>query len=164
MKIASRPTTIARTPRPSANAARMIAMPRIWPAASGFRPIAWAERPPMRPTPIPGPMTPRAASPAPKYSMSCVPPLSRAGGPVISGTWVMGCVGSVGWLERRRVGFVQSLERLFGDVALLVFVTLDRERNEDERQDAEDQRLDCVEHDLQPEQADRNERDGQRGD
>ena len=30
MKIASRPTTIASTPRPSANAARMIARPRIW--------------------------------------------------------------------------------------------------------------------------------------
>src|SRR3954469_2857385 len=66
MKIASRPTTIASTPSPSANAARMIAMPRIWPAASGFRPIAWADSPPMIPTPMPGPMTPRAASPAPK--------------------------------------------------------------------------------------------------
>ena len=42
MKIASRPTTIASTPRPSANAARMIARPRIWPAASGLRPIALA--------------------------------------------------------------------------------------------------------------------------
>ena len=40
MKMASRPTTIARTPSPSANAARMIARPRIWPAASGLRPIA----------------------------------------------------------------------------------------------------------------------------
>ena len=34
------PSTIARTPRPSANAAPMMKTPRIAPAASGFRPIA----------------------------------------------------------------------------------------------------------------------------
>ena len=40
MKMASRPTTTASTPRPSANAARMMARPRIWAAASGLRPMA----------------------------------------------------------------------------------------------------------------------------
>src|SRR6187402_3155248 len=65
----SRPTTTARTPRPSANAARMMARPRIWPAASGFRPMALDESPPRSPMPMPGPSTPRAARPAPIISM-----------------------------------------------------------------------------------------------
>ena len=34
------PTTTARTPRPSANAAPMMKVARIWAAASGLRPIA----------------------------------------------------------------------------------------------------------------------------
>src|SRR4029077_15465545 len=69
MKIASRPTTTARTPRPSANAARMIARPRISPAASGLRPMAAAARPARIPIPMPGPMTPIAARPAPMCSI-----------------------------------------------------------------------------------------------
>ena len=36
------PSTIARTPRPSANAAPMMKTPRTAPAASGLRPIALA--------------------------------------------------------------------------------------------------------------------------
>jgi hypothetical protein len=41
--------------------------------------------------------------------------------------------------------------------ALLVLVALDGEDDEHERQDAEDERLDRVEHDLEAEQADRDE-------
>src|ERR1035437_7701540 len=70
MKIARSPTTTARTPSPSANAARMMARPRICEAASGFRLIALLERPARMPMPMPGPMTPRAARPAPMCSMS----------------------------------------------------------------------------------------------
>src|SRR4029077_14846811 len=76
MKIASRATTTARTPRPSANAARMIARPRISPAASGLRPIAAAASPARIPIPMPGPITPRAAR-APRFSMFRVPSVSR---------------------------------------------------------------------------------------
>ena len=161
MKIASRPTTMARTPSPSANAARMIAMPRIWPAASGLRPIAWAEKPPMKPT-IPGPITPRRrvrrrSNPSREFSIA----------PAMSGVrswdrWLKRSVsGRAGtgaprrrwrrWPPRRRD-------------PPHVLVALDREGDEDECQDREDQRLDGVEHDLQPEQRHEDEGDGQRGD
>ena len=39
------PTTTARTPRPSANAAPMMKVARIWAAASGLRPIALVDMP-----------------------------------------------------------------------------------------------------------------------
>src|SRR5690349_11036936 len=138
MKIASRPTTIARTPRPSAKAARMIAMPRIWPAASGFRPIAPADRPARMPMPMPGPMTPRAARPAPMCSMFEIPP----GGSIA----VVGLVGltrfAVGCLAVGRRGASHGLENLLRDVALLFVMALDRQDDEHQRQDAEDQGLD----------------------
>jgi hypothetical protein len=71
------PTTTARTPRPSANAAPMMNVARIWAAASGFRPIALVDMPVRIPIPMPGPMTPRAARPAPRFSIcsasSCGP-------------------------------------------------------------------------------------------
>ncbi len=49
---------MANTPRPSAKAARMMASPRIWLAASGFRPMAAAAKPPRMPMPMPGPIDP----------------------------------------------------------------------------------------------------------
>ena len=55
-------------------AAKMIARPRIWPAASGLRPIALADMPARMPMPMPGPRTPRAARPAPRRSMVRDPP------------------------------------------------------------------------------------------
>src|SRR4051812_8267954 len=61
-------TTIARTPRPSANAAPRMNWARICGVASGFRPIAVAARPVRMPMPMPGPMTPSAARPAPMNS------------------------------------------------------------------------------------------------
>src|SRR4051794_11339725 len=121
MKMASRPTTMARTPRPSANAARMIAMPRIWPAASGFRPIAPADMPARMPMPMPGPMTPRAARPAPMCSICRYPSYCLTG-------------SSVTGLERMRLLAFDLAERLLGDVALLLVVALDREDDEHERQ------------------------------
>src|SRR2546423_12454695 len=132
MKMASRPTTIASTPRPSANAARMIASPRIWPAASGFRPMALEDRPARMPVPMPGPMTPSAASPAPMCSIRTVPPT-----PV----WVRPG-GSVAGLERRgRLAFDLG-QRIFRDVALFLMVAFDGQDDEHQRQDAEDEGLD----------------------
>src|SRR5262249_25622371 len=146
MKIASRPTTIARTPRPSANAARMIARPRIWPAASGLRPIAWDDSPARMPMPIPGPMTPIAARPAPMCSIrcsSCVPGRSAR----VRSTWVAArrAAGSVGGLELLRLRPLRLSEDLFGEMPLLLVMALDGQRDEDQRQDAEDQGLDRVE-------------------
>src|SRR6266478_4948677 len=142
MKIASRPTTIARTPRPSANAARMIAMPRICPAASGLRPIAWADRPARMPMPMPGPKTPRAARPAPMCSIrdsSCSPSVP----PGINLTVVWARLdGSVGGLEPRGLLSLDLVDRLLGDMAFLFVVTLDGEDDEHQRQHAEDEGLD----------------------
>src|SRR6476619_1495416 len=59
---------------------------------------------------------------------------------------------------------MDCVEDLFGHLTLLVAVTLDRKDDEHQRQDAEDEGLDRVEHDLEAEKADRDERDGQRGD
>ena len=56
------------------------------------------------------------------------------------------------------------VDRLLGDVALFVVVALDGEDDEHERQDAEDQRLDGIQHDVEAEQADRDDREGQAGD
>src|ERR1051326_552878 len=158
MKMARMPTTIARTPRPSAKPARMIARPRIWPAASGLRPMAEDDRPARMPMPMPGPMTPMAARPAPMCSMNEFPP------------WVTdrGCgIALRGGLERRhvvrrfRLGVTQ---RLLGDVALLAAMALDREDDEHQGEDAEDERLDGVEHQLEGDHQDGHDRERQGGD
>src|SRR6266446_1550713 len=138
MKIASRPTTIARTPRPSANAARMIAMPRIWPAASGLRPMAWADRPARMPMPMPGPMTPRAARPAPMCSIR--------NSLLIPGQAARASCASAGGLQPGRLLAFDLGHDLFGDVAFLFVMALDREGDEHEGQDAEDEGLDRVQH------------------
>src|SRR6476619_2094243 len=59
---------------------------------------------------------------------------------------------------------MDCVKDLFGHLTLLVAMTLDRKDDEHQRQDAEDEGLDRVQHDLESEQADRDERDGQRGD
>ena len=59
---------------------------------------------------------------------------------------------------------MDGLHRLGGDVALLVPVILDREHDVHQRQDAEDQRLDQVEHEFEPEQQHGQDDDRQRGD
>ena len=93
-------------------------MPRIWPAASGLRPIAWADRPARMPMPMPGPMTPRAARPAPMCSMSRCSSCCPGRTPGFVRTW---------WLRRRWRGFsgragapcgsvaVDRVERLLGE-------------------------------------------------
>ena len=150
MKIASRPTTIARTPRPSANAARMIAMPRIWPAASGLRPIAVADE---------------AAEDADADAGADDAEGGETGADVlhvVTSSYFPGDAPGICWdrwwaapSAPQCAGWgaasiaVGGLERLLGDVALLVVVALDREHDEHERQDAEDQRLDDVEHELE---------------
>ena len=115
--------------------------------------------------PMPGPKTPSAASPAPMCSMSRLPPTPRAA-----------CPGSLGPSGRRRSRRVQwagwswrpspSMASIASSATwpFLVAVLLDRERDEHERQDAEDQRLDRVEHAVEQEQRDREDRDGQRRD
>ena len=104
MKIASRPTTIARTPRPSANAARMIAMPRIWPAASGFRPIAVAESPAEDADADAGADDPECGETGADVLHSRLPPTSRAGCPGSFGPWLAAPSGaSVGRAGRRRL-------------------------------------------------------------
>src|SRR4051794_32136847 len=146
MKIVSKPTTIARTPRPSAKPARMIARPRIWPPASGLRPIAPAASPPRIPMPMPGPITPIAASPAPmcsiSFSLLC---------------WLLACV--------RRGGVPFGHVHCFlADVPLFLMVALDRAQYEDEGQDAEDDGLDEIEHALEQQQRHRQEHHRQSGD
>src|SRR4051812_4644097 len=159
MKIVSRPTTIASTPSPSAKPARMMARPRIWPAASGLRPMAPAARPPRMPMPMPGPITPIAASPAPKCSIGAVPPTF--------GPWL----DEPDWAlvegersVRARCVWLTTLQRvhgLLGDLPLLRMVRLDGGEDEDQRQHAEDEGLDEVEHPLEQQQRDRQERHGQ---
>src|SRR5258705_10202694 len=164
MKIARRPTTIARTPRPSANAARMIAIPRIWPAASGLRPIAWADRPARMPMPMPGPKTPRAARPAPMWSIrdsSCSP--GRAPGIISTVVWAW-LDGSVGGLEPGRLLPIDRVDRLLGDMPFLFVVALDGQNDEHQGQHAEDEGLDGIEHQLQRDEQHRNEADRQRRD
>src|SRR5690242_8479428 len=153
MKIASRPTTIARTPSPSAKAARMIARPRTWPAASGFRPIAVADSPARMPMPMPGPITPSAARPAPMCSIREIPPRLSS---------CLGCL--VARLQRCRLRSLGGGEHVLRDVPLLLVMALNGQDDEDEREDAEDEGLDRVEHELQAEQGDGDERDRQRGD
>src|SRR6266478_6613978 len=139
MKIARRPTTIARTPRPSANAARMIAIPRIWPAASGLRPIAWADMPARMPMPMPGPKTPRAARPAPMCSIRdfLLFPERAARDPEPMGLCCALGGASVGRLELGPLRAFDVIQHLFREMPLLFVVTLDREDDEDQRQDAE---------------------------
>src|SRR5256885_98666 len=57
----------------------------------------------------------------------------------------------------------QLADRLFGDVALLLVMALDGQDDEDQGERAEDERLDGVEHQLERDEGDGNERDGQRG-
>src|SRR5688500_241221 len=150
------PTTTARTPRPSANAAPMMNVARIWAAASGLRPIALVDMPVRMPMPMPGPMTPSAARPAPICSMGV--------GSSCLARWVTGSCGpdcmiaaSRGFGEGRSGGDV-----LRGDVALgqvlgeplvtlrmIVVVGLDGDEGEHEGQDAEDQRLHEIEQELE---------------
>ena len=117
--------------------------------------------------PMPGPRTPRAASPAPdvihRVSSSYSP--GRRHGIIWDRGWAAPRAARqwAGWSADGSWPWT-VVERLLGDVALLVLVALDREHDEHEGQDAEDQRLDRVEHDLEAEQADRDERDRQRGD
>src|SRR6185503_6468975 len=155
MKIASRPTTIARTPRPSAKAARMMARPRTWPAASGFRPMAVADRPARMPMPMPGPMTPSAARPAPMCSISRLPPCWL---------WLSGLtLLLVGGLLRGAAALGRR-DDVLRHVALLLGVALDGENDKHQRQHAEDERLDGVEHQLEGDQQDRHDADRERRD
>src|SRR3954469_25001808 len=160
MKIVSRPTTMASTPSPSAKPARMIARPRIWPAASGLRPMAPAASPPRMPMPMPGPMTPMAASPAPICSIAAVPPTF---GPSLDGPdWCP-------WVDRARsvrarwlwLSTLHRIDCLLADLSLFLVVRLDRGEDEDQRQDAEDEGLDQVEHPFEQQQGDGHERHGQ---
>ena len=139
-------------------------MPRIWPAASGLRPIAVADRPARMPMPMPGPIprgrrVRRRCAPCREF-----PPTPRR---AARDHWdLVGCAGAArqwaGWSVAAPP--VDGVERLLGDVRPPPRVALDGQDDEHERQDAEDERLDRVEHELEREQADRDERDGQRGD
>src|SRR5689334_9811175 len=74
--------------------------------------------------------------------------------------WVAGSLGPLGGgLELRGVALGVA-ERLLRDVAFLAAMTLDREDDEHEREDAEDEGLDRVEHQLKPDHQDRD--DGER--
>src|SRR6478735_7378167 len=117
MKIASRPTTIASTPRPSANAARMIARPRICPAASGLRPIAALDMPAR----MPMPRGPRSIVRVPPFD----PVVGRA-----AGAWWW----SVGPGDDRGI---HGRPCRLGRFVVLVPVVLDRSEGEHERQGAE---------------------------
>src|SRR4249919_1101081 len=94
--------------------------------------------------------------------MLCLPPTPRACGTgSMRPIWVAPGVGaSVDGLGRELwLVPVRVIEGFLGDVALLVTMALDGEDDEHEGQDAEDQRLDGVEHDFEAEEADRDERD-----
>src|SRR3954469_10410018 len=159
------PTTTARTPRPSANAAPMMNVARIWAAASGFRPIALVESPVRMPMPMPGPITPRAARPAPRFSI-CGGSSCRPGGSP-------GHVGLVGGsvveaLAAGELGGDVAFGDVLADVAValgvLFVVTLDRDQREHQREDREDQRLHEVEQDLEAEHQHRENHERQAGD
>src|SRR6185369_14729123 len=97
--------------------------------------------------------------------MSCLPPVPRACGTRYRDRWLVRPGGaSVGGLELGRLRPVDGIEGLFGHLALLVLVAFDGKDDEDQRQDAEDEGLDRIEHHFEAKQADRDECDRQRGD
>src|ERR1035437_6257576 len=163
LKRASRPTTIARTPRPSAQPARMIARPRIWPAASGLRPIALLDMPARMPMPMPGPMTPSAARPAPMCSTGGILGnlLCLRRRPKVSMIWRSGRHGLR--LVRLRLIDAADTHRVTWRM-VLGFVALDGDQDEHQGQDREDEGLDQVEERLQPYECDGDHGQGKRRD
>src|SRR3954464_11658060 len=135
-------TTIARTPSPSANAAPRMNWARIAGGASGLRPIAVAASPVRMPIPMPGPITPSAARPAPRgpSSMSASPPGRPAWADADSMTLSVGGLGPRnGWAD------VPFRDVLFAGAGMLVAVGLDRNDRVHQHQRREDQRLHEVE-------------------
>ena len=97
--------------------------------------------------PMPGPMHPEGG----ESGADVLHVLTSSYCPAVT-TGVVGTVGD----RRRSMGGLELLplaldvaERLLGDVPLLLVMALDGEDDEHERQDAEDERLDRVEHELQ---------------
>ena len=110
--------------------------------------------------PMPGPMTPRAARPAPMFSMNGVP--SPVGGPGRAR-----CLADGERLLRRgRMGggVAKGLHGLVCRLAFLVVVALDGRDREHQGECAEDERLHEGEHDLEPVERDREHRQCKRGD
>src|SRR5262245_60965824 len=117
--------------------------------------MAVADRPARIPMPMPGPMTPRAARPAPMCSIR-----DSLLEPAVSGdAWLL-----VAGLQRCRLRSPGCGKHVLRDVPLLLVMALDGQDDEDEREDAEDEGLDRVEHELQREQGDGDESDRQRCD
>src|SRR3990170_8843618 len=144
------PRTNAKMPSPSANTAPRMKFWRITFAASGFRPIAVVVSPVRIPIPMPGPMIPRAAMPAP---MSSILSPSMAAG---HSTGERSRTTSVGG---GRVG--RSRSGLRPRLVLLVVVPLDGDEREHERQDAEHERLHEADEQLEAQEGDRRDRDEQ---
>src|SRR3990172_12054759 len=154
-----RPTTTASTPRPSANAAPMMKVARIWAAASGLRPIAAVERPVRIPIPMPGPMTPSAARPAPIISiLSCYLPGARLNTGLVLRAGVGRESGSMG--AGRMCGGHWRSNVALGDIVLLVLVvSLDGDDSEHQGQQRKDECLHEIQQHFEADHGRGNDRD-----
>src|SRR3990172_10250159 len=159
--MASRPTTTASTPRPSANAAPMMNVALIWAAASGLRPMAAVDKPVRMPMPMPGPITPSAARPAPRSPMLpsmllCSPP-SR---PISDRAMWAASVGR----RDRCAGHIRRDVAFWNVVRLVLVVALDGDDSEHQGQHREDQCLHEVQQHLESDHGRGDDHDRQAGD